>query len=346
MRPQRPRKGESMNVLHELNQLDCGGVEKVIRNIVKYDKQNQHTIVAYKDGAFREELEKAGAKIVISKDVEVDFEVDVVHIHSGGGNSEIAKQLEGAFPVIETIHSPIRSPIHANLVTQRVGVTEAVSRMNANCLTILNGIDFDGFLPTRDEDDVRQELGIVKGIPVIGRLGRIGRDKCLEEWLLACYYLQREGYQFTPLIVGGEARGCEGYIGKLKLMAASLPVEGVIWTGHKDAIAEYLQVMDIFLYPSPTEGFGLSFIEAMYAGLTLVTYKNEVTSEIAEGYAVLTERSVPGLVKGVKKALDVNIRDAIGPLAHSWVKDRFDAERMSLQYQELYAKVAKEKVTA
>jgi len=336
-----------MNIVHELNQLQYGGVEKVIRNLIKFDTQNKHKIIVYKDGPFRKEFEAIGAEVLfMPKEGTVDMDADIIHIHSGGAISEMAMTLGKAFPVIETIHSPIRSPMPKEFITQRVGVTEVVSRMNENCVTIHNGVDFGTLLETRTREEVRAELGIDKAAMVVGRLGRIGKDKCMEEWILACYYLQQKGIDFVPVIVGAEAQGADGYIGKLKLMAASLPVKNIKWVGHKDDVANYLQAMDVFLYPSPTEGFGLVFIEAMNAGCVVVTYKNDVTMELLGGYSVLTEKSVDGLVRGVIKAMDINMQDAIVSMTQEWVVENYSAERMATDYQELYKKYAKERVMA
>lgn len=336
-----------MNIVHELNQLEYGGVEKVIRNLIKFDDKNKHKVITYKDGPFKKEFEAIGAEVVfMPKEGTIDMDADIIHIHSGGAVSEMAMSLGKNFPVIETIHSPVRSPMAKEFITQRVGVTDAVSRMNDNCFTIHNGVDFSALEATRAREEIRAELSIDKNAMVIGRLGRIGKDKCLEEWILTCYYLQMMGVDFVPVIVGAEAQGLDGYIGKLKLMAASLPVKGIKWVGHKDDVANYLQAMDVFLYPSPTEGFGLVFMEAINAGCVVVTYKNDVTMELLGGYSVLTEKSIPALVDGVIKAMSINMRDEIIPIAQQWIIDNYSAERMALDYQDLYAKFAKEKVTA
>lgn len=329
-----------MKILHELNQLEYGGVERVIQGIVRYDDKNQHTVLAYKDGPFKGELLSVGAKVVLSDPKEeVQVETDLLHIHSGGGVSELAKAMEGMFPVVETIHSPIRSPMLGKYVTARIGVTDAVSRINKDCVTIHNGIDVNACLPSLLAADVKKELGIPEGIPVIGRVGRIGYDKYLEEWLLTCYYLQKEGMQFIPLIVGDEALTAPGLLGKLKLMCASMPVKGVVWVGNRPNVADYLQIMDVFLYPSPSEGFGMVFCEAMLNGAIVVTYNTDVTREVCGGSAILTENSIQGLIQGVKKALIPGIVDELKFQGRSNVVNRFSAERMSRDYQDLYANV-------
>ena len=330
-----------MKIVHELNQLNYGGVEKVVKAIIKYDSNNEHSVVTYKDGPFRKELEDLGVEIMMAGVKEIDFEADIAHIHSGGALSIMASEIGRRLPIIETIHSPVRSPIPGGLIKQRVGVTSSVCRMNSNCITILNGVDLDDLEADRMPEDVKKELGIPTGLPVVGRLGRIGKDKCLEEWILTCYYLQQQGVNFVPLIVGSEATGLSGYMGKLKLMAESLPVKNIIWAGHRSDVANYMQIMDVFLYPSPTEGFGLVFAEAMYSGSVLVTYKNDVTMEVAGGFSVLTDHSIDGLVAGVKKALDINVQDAIIPLARDFVDQELSADRMVFEYQEVYKKAMK-----
>jgi glycosyltransferase involved in cell wall biosynthesis len=336
-----------MNIVHELNQLEYGGVEKVIRNLIKFDSENKHRVITYKDGPFKKEFEAIGAEVIfMPKEGTIDLDADILHVHSGGAVSEMAMSLGKAFTVIETIHSPIRSPMTKEFITQRVGVTEVVSRMNENCVTIHNGVDFSTLMETKTREEIRAELGIDNGATVVGRLGRVGKDKCMEEWILACYYLQQRGINIVPMIVGAEAQGLDGYIGKLKLMAASLPVKNIIWAGHKDDVANYLQAMDVFLYPSPTEGFGLVFIEAINAGCVVVTYKNDITMELLGGYSILTEKSIEGLVAGVTKAMDVSMRDAIIPIAQEWIIENYSAERMAKDYQDLYKKYAKERVMA
>lgn len=331
-----------MKIVHELNQLDFGGVEKIIRNIIKFDKKNEHTIAGYKDGAYRQELENIGAKVfILDPEKDIDIGADIIHIHSGGAVSPLARDLQRQFPVVETIHSPVRSANPGNCVTCRIGVSEAVSRLNVACATIKNGLDFEDMEPTKSILEVKQELCLSMDLPIIGRLGRIGEDKGLEDWLLTCYELQQQGIGFIPLIVGGAARGKEDYIGKLKLMAHSLPVKGVVWVGNKTDIANYLQVMNVFLYPSPTEGFGLVFCEAIYAGCIVISYETEVTREIIGGYSVLTkqEDGIAGLVEGVKCSMNQGLRDEILGMQVSFIEAEYQAERMSKEYQDLYEAV-------
>lgn len=327
-----------MKILHEVNQLDIGGVEKVIRNIIKHDNKNEHSIVSYRDGAYRDELEKAGAKIFIVDKDDMDLSADVVHIHTGGDDSKLARYLGvncPDLPIIETIHSPVRSRVSPKLLRKRIGVCKAVADMNENCEFIYNGLDINDF-DNSSLKDLRSELGISPEAIVVGRLGRLGRDKGIEEWMLTVYRLQQAGHDIVPLIVGSSSADDTKYYGRLRLMAESLPLKNVVWVSNTLDIYNHLAIMDIFLYPSPTEGFGLVFAEAMLAGCLVVTYKTPVTWELFAGYAILTEKSIPALVDGVIKALKPDVRSVFSGLPYDFVRSDYNAEEMSQQYQELY----------
>ena len=332
-----------MKIIHEVNQLEFGGVEKIVKNIIKYDKDNQHQIIAYKDGPFRKQFEAIGAEIVlIDGEDDIDFEADIIHIHTGGGDSNLAHNLGKDFPIIETIHSPVKSILPDNLITERIGVTEEVTRRNTKCTTILNGIDIEESLAS-DDVDIRKHFKINENELVIGRLGRLGRDKGLEEWILTCYYLQKKGHKFTSMIVGNEALEHDGYRGKLRLMIDSLPLKNVIFVDNVVNVGDYLKAMDIFLYPSASEGFGLVYVEAMLNEALVVAYNNPVTLQVCGGYSLLTkENSIEGLVDAMEKATNQHIRDAILPMAKNAVITEFNAETMVKQYQYLYQKVKSE----
>lgn len=328
-----------MKIVHELNQLDFGGVEKIIRSIVKHDQKNEHTILAYKDGPFKSKLEEVGAKVILIPDEGLDCDADVIHVHCGGAISQLAQHLGGQFPIVETVHSPVRSPMSDDIITKRVGVCDSVSKLNSNCTTILNGLEYDEIEPSLFSDEVRASLGIRHDACVVGRLGRVGRDKGLEEWLLTCYYLQSRGYGIVPVIVGNEARGCNGYIGKLKLMAASLPVQDIVWVPLKEDVGNYLQIMDVFLYPSATEGFGLVFAEAMFNGAAVVGWKTPVTWELFGGYMAFVDKKdgVHGLVEETEKILrNPEYMSELGGNGRMFVQGEYQAKTMSEEYQELY----------
>jgi len=339
-----------MKILHELNQLDKGGAERVVEGIIKHDKKNQHTVYSYKEGPMREILEAAGATVIVEKEggETLNVNCDILHIHTGGEISRMAEQVQNAIPTVETVHSPIVSAVRDEFVMRRVGVSDQVTKYNRKCKTIYNGISFERLEKSPGADSlhqgktVREFLGIPADAFVVGRLGRVGSDKCVEEFLLACWKVQESGLvnNMHVLIVGDDAKNSPGHLAKMKVMAASLPLLNVHWLPAVEEIGWALEGMSLFLYPSPTEGFGLVFLEAQAAGVPVLTWGTPLTREILLGSAWLSrEETIQELADDVlylhrnpsiREAFqDMGLKNALG----------FTEELMSKNYQSLYAEI-------
>ena len=320
-------------IIHESNQLAMGGSEEIVRCIVKYDKENEHTVLTYQDGPMRKPIEDAGGKVIVSQPkIDIDLnQFDIVHLHNGGMYSNLLSQNGNSkFKVMETIHSPVFSPHPDNLIIQRIGNSNAVTKINRKCKTILNGIDDETMKVTVPKEIIKRELGLVNtDLPIIGRLGRLATDKWLEEWILICYYAQQE-VDFIPLIVGPETQ--KNYLGKIKLMIESLPLRNVVFTGARQDKANLYNIMDVFLYPSPTEGFGLVFLEAMHFGLPIISLETEVTREVIGKYGYLMKWD---LKKMVEVLVDL-VKKRKKEIVSLGVLEYFSAQRMVKEYQEIY----------
>ena len=350
-----------MRILHELNQLDVGGAERVVLTLAKYDKENQHMVYSYKDGPMRKELEDAGVKVFIeTPKVTHDIEAEIFHVHTGGAPSTIAASIAGTMTVVETIHSPVVSAVRDEWVAARVGVSNQVTKLNRKCRTIYNGIDFsrlsehhetaqtpDGEIKPRQS--LREAINIPNDAIVVGRLGRLGFDKCLEEWLAAAKVFQdtlpHSNVHF--LIVGDEAADARGYLAKLKVMAASLPVKNIHFVPAMQDVGWAYESMDIFMYPSPSEGFGLVYMEAMACGVAALLWETELTQEICLGAAYLVAPTVKGLALGLVNLVNSpDVREQYCAEGIEHVQNDFSEELMVEQYQKIYKELKGAEVEA
>lgn len=338
-------------IVHEVTQMDRGGIEEVVRCIIKESKRYQHSVVTYKDGPMKKILEEAGAKVVICDEKSEDVKADLVHLHTGGGDSNFGRQVRqvnAEMPIVETIHSPVKSPIPRTIVDEKVGVSQLVARIN-NGICIYNGIDVDRIKPSIDDDKISElitELHIGDHQFVVGRCGRLGYDKGCEDWLLVIAELQiLYPGRIAPLIVGGEATNAPGYMGRLRNMADSLPLEKVLWVGDQERPGPWYELMDCFLYPSRSEGFGLVFAEAMANGVPIVTCNNEVNTEVVGGSGMLVGHEIAEYVNAVKTLIEEasTLIPAYGQHGIEMVEEYFTAERMSYEYEELYARLLRSK---
>lgn len=72
-----------------------------------------------------------------------------------------------------------------------------------------------------------------------------------------------------------------------------------------EVLATYLSEAAALVYPSLEEGFGLPVLEALAAGLAVVTSKGSVMEEVAGGFATLVDPTdVDSIAHGMRQALD------------------------------------------
>ena len=332
-----------MRIMHELNQLAMGGAERVVLGIAKNDKVNEHIIFSYKDGPMKKVFEDAGIKVMIEqKEGEApELTVDILHIHTGGSRSHLAKDVKNDIATVETVHSPVVSAVRDEWVQARVGVTNVVTKLNRKCRTIYNGIDPDRFETEKEKAFFKKAFNIPEDSFVVGRVGRLGYDKGIEEWLAAAWYFQKDHPQKDKiyfLICGDE--GDTGYWATIKVMCASLPLKNVRFVEAAENVMPVYNAMDVFMYPSPTEGFGLVYMEAMLCGTPVLAWDNDVTRELLMGHARLVPSTVDGLISGLNFMFNQEaIRQELGLEGQLLVVSDFLADRMSQEYQKLYHEV-------
>src|SRR3569623_3226644 len=125
------------------------------------------------------------------------------------------------------------------------------------------GVEHGQFTPARRSDDWRRSLGYGKDEPAILFFGRLVQEKGLDIFVETMRALQGRGHRLRPLIVGeGPAR---------PWLEAQLPE--AVFTGHlaSEALGRAVASADILVNPSVTEAFGNVNLEAMAAGLAVVS---------------------------------------------------------------------------
>ena len=125
------------------------------------------------------------------------------------------------------------------------------------------GVDHSLFNPALRSDEWRRAMGYSADEAVILFFGRLVMEKGLEMFAATVEALQARDHALRPLVVGeGPARGW---------IEERLP--GAIFTGHLDeeALGRAVASADILINPSVTEAFGNVNLEAMAAGLAIVS---------------------------------------------------------------------------
>ncbi len=185
------------------------------------------------------------------------------------------------FPKLDSLAKVAARKISANFCNSAnmlIVPTEKVENLlvsygvEGNISVIPTGIHLEKFAPTnyryQDIQDVRSSLGVEATDKVILYIGRISKEKNIEELLenLQPYFQEKEDVKFV-LIGDGPAK--EG----LEDLAKELGIENqVIFAGEKpwNTIGKYYQVGDVFVSASQSETQGITYIEALASGLPVV----------------------------------------------------------------------------
>ena len=123
------------------------------------------------------------------------------------------------------------------------------------------GVDADRFAPRFRSNELRRSIG-AEHEPVLLYVGRLVREKDLDDLVTAVHLLRARGMRFRTVVVGeGPMRAeLQG-----RLPEAHFP-------GHRTGadLARWYASADLFVFPSTTETFGNVILEAFASGLPVV----------------------------------------------------------------------------
>ncbi len=167
---------------------------------------------------------------------------------------------------------------------------------------IPTGIKIDHFNPAcytiEQRNELRKEYGISPEAPVLAYVGRMAKEKSLDVVIRQLPELFRRLPNAKFVAVGdGPARsGLEDLVSDLGIQ------DKVIFTGlvPYSKIGLYYQIGDAFISASTTETQGLTYIEAMAAGLPVIAKKDEsildVVNDGVNGAIFVNDEEVPEIV--------------------------------------------------
>jgi len=213
---------------------------------------------------------------------------------------------------------------------------------------IHHGIDLKQF-QFREEDRhaVRAELGIRPDAKVIGIIGRLQIGKGYLEFLQMARRVKGAHPDARFLIVGpatrGETKEAGLILGKIREWDLQ---DCVIRTGFRADIPRVLSAMDLFVFPSHAEAFGLVLIEAMAVGLPIVSSSCDGVLDIVhhgETGWLVPPRDVTQLTEAVLALLqDEQKRKAFGEAGRRRAESCFDIEWMVNRVEDVYGRLVRQ----
>ena len=182
---------------------------------------------------------------------------------------------------------------------------------------------------------MRQNLGISENQIVVGHVGRFDPQKNHKFIIDIFAEVQKQDKNAVLLLVGDD----KSAIGKeIHQKVEQLGLQNVIFTGVRSDVADLMQAMDVFLFPSLFEGFGLVALEAQAAGIPTIV-SNRIPSEcfvtdLIKSVELLNDSTKWSSV--VLEAAKIQRKNTFEEIKNAG----FDIKENALRLQDFYIKVS------
>ncbi len=286
------------------------------------------------------------------------FRVDLIHAHLFGSAAQAAvlSRLSGV-SAIATLHGTIDVQHDDRLGALKVAAVkyglkrivfvseqlrnsflERVPLKQGQASVITNGIDAQRFLSS-DGSEFRKEFDIKPQEFVIGTVATPGRRAKGLDVLLDVVAILKTRSPGCRFIVVGDldlGRGVE----LLHDRDSRGLTNDVVITGFRSDIGRALAALDVYALSSRSEGFPLSLLEAMAAGLPIVATRcggpEQILQDEVTGLLVQNESAEAIANAIIRLRANANERRRLGDAAAAAVRERFTIDAQIRSYEQLY----------
>ncbi len=359
-------------ILHLVLSLETGGLERMVTGLVELTDDTLFDVEVCcldSEGPFAEDLRNKGHHVLLFQRNQEHYDyflpfklrnlfrekrIDVLHMHSGTYHHGMYGAILAGLPVriytehgrpvpektIEVLEDRVLSRFASRVVTVSTDLQQYMAdsiRIPRNKIeTIVNGVDPRVFRKRPKEIDLLQRLGLSSSDIVIGTVGRLADVKD-QKTLLSAYKRVIEAGHPAKLIIVGDGplrRELEHFAGEIFISRSTR------FLGDRQDIAELLNLMDIFVLSSISEGTSMSLLEAMASRVPCVVTdvggNSELIKDGQSGY--LAPPSAPDsladkimlVLKETEKSTELTAR------ALETVRKHYSIGVTATKYQELY----------
>jgi sugar transferase (PEP-CTERM/EpsH1 system associated) len=361
-----------INVLHLLLSLETGGMERfVYEHCLEIDKSKFNVSVCCIDrlGGFFESLVKNDINVDIVQKNQNHFDylfplklsrylrnkkIHVLHIHSGAFfHGSVAGFLSRTPVIIYTEHGRhlvepkiifLFDKISCFFSDKIITVSHELEKYLIENIklpakkveTVINGVNTESFRPRCKSQRLLSELCLAPDIKIIGAVGRLAFIKD-HFTLIKAFKIVEKKIPEAKLVLVGEGP-CEK---DLKILVEKLALSSsVVFAGNRSDIPDILNLFDVFVLPSLSEGTSLSLLEAMASGLpsvvTSVGGNPNLIKENINGYLVET-KNTEQLAKRIEDILsNSEISKAFGIASRKLVISRYSLKANIKIYEDIY----------
>ncbi|MGC9137877.1 MAG: glycosyltransferase family 4 protein [Thermoplasmata archaeon] len=165
------------------------------------------------------------------------------------------------------------------------------------------------------KDLAREKIGIPKNSKVVGFIGRMSKGKGPQDIASIWSEIKKAIPEAILIFVGPEpdvkTSGIRGNSDIVRdILRKSKSLESVIFAGkvEEEMMPYYISSFDLYVSPSINEGFGMSILNSMYAGIPVVAYRNTAIPELVDDAGILVNT---GDLEGLKNAIISILSDKV-----------------------------------
>jgi sugar transferase (PEP-CTERM/EpsH1 system associated) len=359
-------------ILHLVLSLETGGLERMVTGLVELTDDSLFEVEVCcldSEGPFAEELRHKGHHVFLFQRNQRHYDyilplklrnlfrekrIDILHMHSGTYHHGMYGAILARLPVriytehgrpvpektIEVLEDRVLSRFASRVITVSTDLQQYLAdsiRIPRNKIeTIVNGVDLRIFRKRPKEIELLNRLDLGGSDIVIGTVGRLADVKDQQTLLQAFKRVLEAGHPAKLVIVGdGPLRQA------LEHLAGEISIsQSTRFLGDRQDIAELLNLMDVFVLSSISEGTSMSLLEAMASRVPCVVTdvggNSELIKDGQSGY--LAPPSDPDrIAEKIMLALTEPERSTeLTARALEIVRNHYSIGVTATKYQELY----------
>lgn len=351
----------SKKIIYLIQSLDNGGCENMLLRTLPLLSDFKHTIVTLKKrGELAEQMKQKGIKLInIGQNNFLDIfsyfrllkvikkenpNVVITYLFHADAVGRIFLQLTTKYRVVPFLRTTYNhkkywlarffEKITKYFVKNYLANSESVKNFYVNKIgvkkekitVIPNGIDLAFYNNIERDENLRASLGIKKEEVAIICVANLHINKGHKYLLEAFENIYKENGN-TKLLLIGDGEEKENL---LKQIVKYNSKNDIIFLGKRNDIPQLLKISDIFVLPTLFEGMSNAIMEAMAAGLPIITTDIPENKELIEdkitGILVPAKNSV-ALAQAIEKLIsNSKERETLGESAKEKMKESFNID--------------------
>ncbi|MBP2832013.1 glycosyltransferase family 4 protein [Aquimarina sp. U1-2] len=221
---------------------------------------------------------------------------------------------------------------------------EEITKKNVNVIGSgsINGIDLTHFSPELyTKKTLRKEQRLSDDAFVFGFVGRLVKDKGINELVESFVELHHQNNKLRLLLIGSYEEELDPL--KKETVATINEHSSIIHAGFQKDIRPFLMMMDVFVFPSYREGFGVSIMEAGAMGIPVISSDISGCNEIIkneENGILIRSRSKEELMQAMHLLYnDHTLCKTMASSSREKIRDRYEQKKVWNAIQEYYNKL-------